>query len=418
MASGFPLEFTLYFVTGRDDHLELRRLRLKKEISVVLADRVKHLPPYLFAAIDNMKQDALNKGIDLIDLSIGDPDIPTPRHIVNRLKKAVENPVHHRYPSYEGMLSFRQAVADWYKRRFRVSLNPETEVLSLIGSKEGIGHIPFAFINPGDVVLVPSPGYPVYPVATLFAGGRSHIMPLIKENDFLPDLNTIPADVLKKAKLMFVNYPNNPTSAIADKNFYKEVIDFAKKHNIIVCHDAAYSEIYYDNTKPLSFLQIPGAKDVGIEFHSLSKTYNMTGWRIGFAVGNAKILAGLGKIKTNLDSGVFQAIQEAGIEALNTTETILTKIRGTYQERRDILFSGLKAAGLELEKPKATFYLWVRVPGGFDSAKFVEFLLSKAGVLGTPGNGFGAAGEGYIRFALTVPAKRMHEAVKRIKEIL
>lgn len=391
---------------------------MKREISVVLAKRVKDLPPYLFAAIDKMKQDALSKGVDLIDLSIGDPDLPTPKHIIERMKKAVEKPEHHRYPSYEGMLPFRQAVADWYKKRFKVSLNPRTEVLSLIGSKEGIGHIPLAFINPGDVVLVPSPGYPVYPVATLFAGGRSHIMPLIKNNNFLPDLKAVPQNVLKKAKLMFINYPNNPTSAVADRAFYKEVVDFAAKNNIIVCHDAAYSEIYYDNKKPLSFLQISGAKDVGIEFHSLSKTYNMTGWRIGFAVGNAKILAGLGKIKTNLDSGIFQAVQEAGKEALRTNESVLREIRDTYQERRDILFNGLKTVGLEIEKPKATFYLWAKVPGGFDSSSFAARLLDKAGVLVTPGNGFGAPGEGYVRFALTVPAKRIKEAVEKIKKII
>ncbi|MBI4848734.1 MAG: LL-diaminopimelate aminotransferase [Nitrospirae bacterium] len=393
---------------------EARRNKLHKKISIDLAKRVKGLPPYLFAAIDKMKQEALKKGIDVIDLSIGDPDIPTPKHIVQRMKKAVENPAHHRYPSYEGMLSFRQAVADWYKRRFNVKLDPKTEVLSLIGSKEGIGHIPLAFINPGDVVLVPSPGYPVYPVATLFADGKSHIMPLIEKNKYLPDLKAIPNDVLKKAKLMFINYPNNPTSAVADRNFYKSVIEFAAKNNILVCHDAAYSEVYYDGKKPMSFLQIPGAKDVGIEFHSLSKTYNMTGWRIGFAAGNANALAGLGKIKTNLDSGIFQAVQEAGIEALNTGEPVLEKIRDTYQERRDILYNGLKNLGLKVQKPRATFYLWAKVPKGFNSSGFVAHLLENAGVLGTPGNGFGAPGEGYIRFALTVPAKRMKEAVQRI----
>lgn len=388
------------------------------KFSVVLADRVKNLPPYLFAAIDRMKQEAVKKGVDLIDLSIGDPDIPTPGHIVQRMKKAVENPAHHRYPSYEGMLSFRQAVADWYKKRFNVNLDPKTEVLSLIGSKEGIGHVPLAFINPGDTVLVPSPGYPVYPVATLFAGGNSHIMPLLEKNSYLPDLTAIPKSVLKKTKLMFVNYPNNPTSAVASRDFYKKVIDFAAQNNIIVCHDAAYSEIYYDNKKPLSFLQIPGAKDVGIEFHSLSKTYNMTGWRIGFAVGNANVLFGLGKIKTNLDSGVFQAIQEASIEALNTKETVLENIRDTFQGRRDILYNGLKTLGFELQKPKATFYLWTKVPKGFTSSSFVTHLLENTGVLGTPGNGFGAPGEGYIRFALTVSAKRMKEAVERIGKAL
>jgi LL-diaminopimelate aminotransferase len=391
---------------------------LSKKISIELAKRVKHLPPYLFAAIDKMKQEAVKKGVDLIDFSIGDPDIPTPKHIVERMKKAVENPAHHRYPSYEGMLSFRQAVADWYKKRFNVFLNAETEVLSLIGSKEGIGHMPLALINPGDVVLVPSPGYPVYPVSTLFAAGKVHEMPLLKKNNFLPDLKAIPRSILKKTKLMFINYPNNPTSATAGRDFYQEVIKFAVRNNIIVCHDAAYSEIYYDNQKPLSFLQLPGAKDIGIEFHSLSKTYNMTGWRIGFAVGNTEVLVGLGKIKSNLDSGIFQAVQEAGIEALKTGDLILKKIRNTYQERRDILHRGLKGVGLELEKPKASFYLWTEVPEGFNSTDFVRLLLDKAGVLATPGNGFGRHGEGYIRFALTVPTKRINEAVERIKKVL
>ncbi len=391
---------------------------MRRRVSIEFANRVKDLPPYIFATIDKMKQDALKKGVDLIDLSIGDPDIPTPRHIVQRMKKAVENPEHHRYPSYAGMLSFRQAVAGWYKKRFRVSLDAKTEVLSLIGSKEGIGHMPLAFINPGDVVLVPSPGYPVYPVATLFAGGESHIMPLIEKNNYLPDLKAVPQTVLKKAKLMFINYPNNPTSACAGRSFYKDVIDFAAKNNIIVCHDAAYSEIYYDGKRPLSFLQIPGAIEVGIEFHSLSKTYNMTGWRIGFAAGNANAIAGLGKIKSNLDSGVFQAVQEAGIEALNTGDTVLKKIRDTFQERRDVLYNGLKGIGFQVQKPKATFYLWARVPKGFTSSEFVAHLLNNAGVLGTPGNGFGAPGEGYIRFALTAPAKRIKEAVERIGKVL
>ena len=285
-------------------------------IKIELADRVKHLPPYLFATIDKMKQEALAKGVDVIDLSI-----------VEAMKNAVGKQEHHRYPSYEGMLSYREAVAAWYKRRFGVTLDSKTEVLSLIGSKEGIGHIPFAFINPGDVVLVPSPGYPVYPVATLFAGGESHLMPLKEGNAYLPDFAAIPISVLNKSKLMFLNYPNNPTSAVASKDFYRQAIELAAKYNIILCHDAAYSEVYYDNERPPSFLEIEGAMDVGIEFHSLSKTYNMTGWRIGYAVGNRDILAGLGKIKTNLDSGVFQAIQEASIVALNTDDALLSGIR-------------------------------------------------------------------------------------------
>jgi LL-diaminopimelate aminotransferase len=388
-----------------------------KKIICEPASRIKHLPPYLFASIDQMKKKAIEKGTDLIDLSIGDPDIPTPAPIVQAMQKAVENPVHHRYPSYEGMLSFREAVSKWYRKRFRAGLDPHTEVLSLIGSKEGIGHIPLAFINPGDIVLVPSPGYPVYPVGTLFAGGKSHFMPLREENNFLPDLNAIPTKVLQKTKLMFINYPNNPTSAVAPVEFFQKVIRLALKYNIIVCHDASYTEIFYDK-RPLSFLQVPGAKEVGIEFHSLSKTYNMTGWRIGFATGNKEVLAGLGKVKTNLDSGVFQAIQEAAIVALDLDQKSLSGIRKTFQGRCDILSSGLRKLGMDFRKPKATFYLWVKVPAGFTSMSFVTHILDKAGVLATPGNGFGAAGEGYVRFALTAPEKRIGEAVERMQKIL
>ena len=387
-------------------------------IKVQLADRVKNLPPYLFATIDKMKQDALLRGVDVIDLSIGDPDIPTPKHIVDAMKKAVERAEHHRYPSYDGMLSYREAVSDWYKVRFNVDLDPKTEVLSLIGSKEGIGHIPLAFVNPGDVVLVPSPGYPVYPVGTLFAGGESYLMPLKEENGFLPDLKAIPQDILKRARLMYLNYPNNPTAATAPLDFFKEAIELAGKNNIIICHDAAYSEIYYDGQKPASFLEVDGAKDVGIEFHSLSKTYNMTGWRIGFAVGHRDVIAGLGKIKSNLDSGVFQAVQEASITALKTGDDVLSGIRAVYQERRDVLYEGLSGLGMHMDKPKATFYLWAKVPDGFDSTTFVAHLLEKTGVLGTPGVGFGASGEGYIRFAITRSVDRIKEAVERIKKAL
>ncbi|MDP2168475.1 MAG: LL-diaminopimelate aminotransferase [Thermodesulfovibrionales bacterium] len=387
-------------------------------IKVELARRVKDLPPYLFAGIDRMKQEAIARGVDLIDMSIGDPDIPTPAHIVEAMKKAVENPAHHRYPSYEGMPSFRQAVAGWYGSRFNVRLDPATEVVSLIGSKEGIGHIPLAFVNPGDVVLVPSPGYPVYPVGTLFAGGRPHIMPLIEENGFLPDFKSIPEDILNAAKLMFINYPNNPTSVTAGSGFYEEAIGLANKYGIIIAHDAAYSEIYYDRKKPMSFLEVNGAKDVGIEFHSLSKTYNMTGWRIGFAVGNKDVIAGLGKIKSNLDSGVFQAVQEASIIALKTGDEILSGIRDVYQERRNILWSGLRGLGLHAIKPEATFYLWVKAPQGYGSSDFTAHLLDGAGVLSTPGSGFGEPGEGYIRFALTVPVERIKEALERIKKVL
>ncbi len=387
-------------------------------IKVEYAERLRHLPPYLFAEIDRLKREEVKKGADLIDLSIGDPDLPTPKHIVESLKRASEKPEHHRYPSYEGMLSFRQAVAGWYNRRFGVHLDPLTEVLSLIGSKEGIGHIPLAFTGPGDVVLYTSPGYPVYPVGALFAGAEGYPLPLLESNNFLPELASIPEDVLKRARLLFINYPNNPTGATADEDFFKKVVEFAGRHNIIVCHDAAYSEIYYDGKKPASFLQTPGAKDVGIEFHSLSKTYNMTGWRLGFAVGHRGVIAGLGKIKTNLDSGVFQAVQEAGISALNTEDADLSGIRQTYQQRRDALYTGLTEQGIHVIKPEAAFYLWARCPKGFDSRSFASHLLEKAAVVATPGVGFGQPGEGYIRFALTVPVERIGEAVRRIGKSL
>lgn len=390
---------------------------MKKKISLNLASRVQHLPPYLFASIDRMKQKAIEKGIDLIDLSIGDPDLPTPALIVKAMKKAVERPVNHRYPSYEGMLSFRKSVALWYKKRFGVTLDPHVEVLSLIGSKEGIGHMPLAFVNPGDIVLVPSPGYPVYATGTLFAGGQSYMMPLREENDFLPDLESIPKRVLLKSKLIFVNYPNNPTSVTAPAKFFKDLIRIASKYNIVVCHDASYTEIYYGK-KPLSFMEIPGAKQVGIEFHSLSKTYNMTGWRIGFAVGNSKVLEGLGKIKTNLDSGVFQAIQEAAIAALTMDNRALAGIRNTYKARRDILYKGVTRLGLHALNPDATFYIWVKTPTHYNSMNFVTQMVSKAGVLATPGNGFGDAGEGYVRFALTASGDRIQEAVERIGTVL
>ena len=384
-------------------------------MTIRLADRIKDLPPYLFASIDRMKQEALRRGQDIINLGVGDPDLPTPAPIIQALQKAVENPRHHQYPSYEGMLSFRQAVADWYRRRFQVTLDPEREVLTLIGSKEGIGHFPLAFVNPGDVVLMTSPGYPVYHAGTLFAGGRSHFLPLTAENGFLPDLSTLPSDVLKAAKMLFINSPNNPTAAVAGAPFFRSVVAWAQRHQIIVCHDAAYSEIYYDGQRPCSFLSVEGAKEVGVEFHSLSKTFNMTGWRIGFVVGNADLVAGLGKIKSNLDSGVFQAIQEAGIAALSMDDGALSAIRKIYQERRDILVPGLQRLGFRVDPPPASFYTWVRTPDGMPSSELTARLISEAAIVTTPGRGFGDAGEGYIRMTLTVSAERMEEAIARME---
>ena len=381
------------------------------------AKRIAQLPPYLFAAIDKKKTEMRQKGTDLIDLGIGDPDLPTPRPILQRLQKAAENPRHHRYPAYEGMPEFRAAVAEWYEKRFAVKLDPATEVLSLIGSKEGIAHLPLAFVDPGDTTLVPSPAYPVYSTATLFAGGTPYILPLRKEAGFLPNLGEIPKAIAEKAKLLFINYPNNPTAAIAERSFFESVVNFAERNHIIVCHDAAYSEVAFDGYRPLSFMEVEGAKEVGIEFHSLSKTFNMTGWRIGFAVGHPDIIAGLGKVKTNMDSGVFQAIQEAGIEALRHLDTPLPEIIQVYERRRDVFVRGLREVGFEVDLPKATFYLWIQVPKGYSSAEFSTLLIERTGIVTTPGNGFGEGGEGFIRMAITVDESRLKEAIERLKQI-
>jgi len=381
------------------------------------AKRLEQIPSYLFAEIDKKKEEMKKKGMDIIDLGIGDPDLPTPKLVIERLKTAAEDPKNHRYPSYEGMIEFRTAVAQWYERRFGVGLDPRTEVLSLIGSKEGIAHIPLAFVNPGDYVLVPSPGYPVYRVSTLFAGGTPYFIPLRKENGFLPNLSAIPKEAAERAKLLFINYPNNPTSAIAERSFFEEVVAFARRYQIVVCHDAAYSEIAFDGYRPLSFLEVEGAKEVGIEFHSLSKTFNMTGWRIGFAAGHSEIISGLGRVKTNIDSGLFQAIQEAGTEALNHLDTPLPEIINTYERRRDVMVEGLREIGLEVDRPKATFYLWIEVPGGHTSAQFAALLIEQGGIVATPGNGFGEEGEGYIRMALTVDETRLKESIERLKRI-
>lgn len=364
-----------------------------------------------------MKRAALARGVDLINLGVGDPDRPTPREIVEALKVAAAKPEHHQYPSYVGMLSFRQAVARWYLERFGVELDAEREVLSLIGSKEGIGHITLAFVNPGDVVLCPDPGYPVYPAATIFAGGAPVSMPLRAERGFLPDFDAIaPADA-RRATMMYLNYPNNPTAACADAAFFRRAIDFARRHSIIICHDAAYSEIFYDEQPPLSFLQIEGAREVGVEFHSLSKTFNMTGWRIGFALGHAEVLAGLGAVKTNLDSGIFQAVQEAGIAALHANARLAPRVRAIYQGRRDLFVAGLKKLGYEVNLPMATFYVWVKTPAGCGSTAFTARLLQEAGIVTTPGVGLGQAGEGYIRMTLTVEEPRLEEALERLRKV-
>ena len=379
--------------------------------------RLQALPPYLFAEMDRLKQEQVKKGMDIISLGIGDPDLPTPPHIIQALAQAAADPRNHQYPSYEGMPSFRKAAADWYRWRFGVTLNPETEVLSLIGSKEGIGHLPLAFVNPGDVVLMPDPGYPVYQAGTLFAGGVGHVMPLTRANGYLPDLGAIPKVVLQRARILWLNYPNNPTGAVAPREFLAKAVEFAQQHRLILAHDAPYSEIAFDGYRPESVLSIPGAQEVAVEFHSLSKTYNMTGWRLGFAVGNAKILAGLGRVKTNLDSGVFQAVQVAGVVALTGPQQCVADNCKIYQERRDLLVGALRELGFDVTPPKATFYVWVPVPKGFTAKSFSTELLLKAGVVMTPGSGFGTAGEGYVRAALTVGVDRIREVVARMKKL-
>lgn len=381
------------------------------------ARRIKELPPYLFAEIDRRKRAALAKGVDLIDLGIGDPDIPTPAPIVERLKVAAGTAVNHRYPSSSGLLEFREAVASWYETRFGVKLDPDREVVSLIGSKEGIANMAVAFVEPGELVLSTDPGYPVYQIGTSFSGGRSYSLPLVRENHFLPDLDAIPPEIVRQSKMLWINYPNNPTAAVAGKDFFQRVVDFAHRNRIIVCHDAAYTEIAFDGFRPMSLLQVEGAREVAIEFHSLSKTFNMTGWRIGMAVGNSDLVSGLAQVKSNVDSGIFQAVQEAGVEALRLADEVVEPSRKVYQERRDILVSGLYAAGFECERPRATFYVWVSVPKGLTSTQLTAKLLDEAGVVTTPGNGFGAAGEGYIRLTLCVNKDRLKECVERIRQV-
>jgi len=380
-----------------------------------LSERMKKIPPYLFAEIDAMKRKKISEGVKIIDLGIGDPDLPTPRHVVFAMQKAVEKIERQKYPSYEGMLEFRESAAEFYRRRKGVSLDPEREIIALIGSKEGIAHLPLAFVNHGDYVLVPDPGYPVYYASTVMAGGMVYYMPLKAENKFLPDLEAIPSEILRKTKIMFLNYPNNPTSAVAEKEFIKSAVDLCIDKNIILAHDYAYGEIGLDGYRPKSFLEYENAFEVTIEFNSLSKTYNMTGWRIGFACGNEEIVRGLLKVKTNVDSGVFEAVQEAGIAALRGSDEVIEENCKVYAERRDILVNGLKSMGFEVEKPKATFYVWCRVGGS--SMEFVKRMLNEAGIVATPGIGFGKHGEGYVRFALTRSKEVIAEAIKRLEKL-
>ncbi len=387
-------------------------------MKINISERLKRLPPYLFVEIDKAKNKARDEGRDIIDLGIGDPDSPTPAHIIKALNTASKDPKNHKYALDSGMSQLRSEITRWYKERFSVTLDPDTEVLPLIGSKEGISHLPLAFINPGDAALVPNPSYPPYRSGTIFAGGDIIDMPLLEANSYLPNLDSIDSEVLKRAKILYLNYPNNPTGAVCDKDFYKRVVEFARKNNIIIASDAAYSELYFDEHIPPSILEIDGARDVAVEFHSLSKTYNMTGWRIGMACGSSRIIAALAKVKANVDSGIFNAIQLAGIAALKSPKGHLKKLNAMYRERRDTLVNGLNSIGWRVDPPKATFYVWAKAPDNKDSRSMCKMILEEADVVTTPGVGFGESGEGYVRMALTVSCEHLKRAVERIKKVL
>ncbi len=382
------------------------------------SDRLKSLPPYLFVEIDRAKRKAIASGVKVIDFGVGDPDHPTPNFILRAMQKAVKDPSTHHYPLDRGYAPFRQAISHWVKKRFGQSFNPDTEILPLIGSKEGIAHLPLAFINPGDVALVPDPCYPPYKSGTSFAGGKPYLLPLKEENGFLPDFHSVPADVLKHAKMIFVNYPNNPTGATATHVFYEKLVRWAAEHKILIVSDLAYSEVYFGKEKPLSIFEIHGAKQVAIEFHSLSKTCNMTGWRVGFAIGCEEVINALLRVKSNLDSGVFTAIQRTAMEALKNSFGFSKKTNLVYRRRRDLLVSGLKELGFPVKNVNASFYVFTKLPKGLhDSSTFCKDLLEKTGIVATPGVGFGAAGEGFVRFTLTVAEPEIREAITRMRKI-
>ncbi|MCH8804512.1 MAG: LL-diaminopimelate aminotransferase [Planctomycetes bacterium] len=380
-------------------------------------DRLKSLPPYLFVEIVRKKQELLAAGKDVIDFGVGDPDRPTPQFIIDRMTRAVQDAKNHPYPDGRGSQAFREQIGSFFEQRYGVALDVEREIHALIGSKEGLGHLPLAAVNPGQTVLVPEPGYPVYRAAAIFAGGEPWTLELSEANRWLPDFASIPEGVARSAALINLNYPNNPTGAVATRGFFEDAVAFARRYDILIAHDAAYNEMYFDE-RPPSILEIDGAKEVAVELHSLSKTFNMTGWRLGFVAGNADTVAALGRIKSNLDSGVFTAVQEAGIEAYAGFERPeILDLRELYHERAEVLASGLREIGFRVAPPKATFYIWAGVPKGLDTMGTVMKLLDDAAVVCIPGTGFGAAGQGYVRFALTVELDRIRAAVARMREL-
>ncbi|HEX8100137.1 MAG TPA: LL-diaminopimelate aminotransferase [Actinomycetota bacterium] len=380
-----------------------------------LAQRVQNLPPYLFAELDRKAAEKRRAGHDVISLGVGDPDLPTPSHIVEALREAAADPSTHQYPSYFGLPEFREAIGEWYDRRFGVALDPDKEIQPLIGSKEGLAHLSVAFIDPGDQALVPDPGYPVYAIGTVLAGGEAVSIPLSADRGFVPDLATV--GTTPATKVLWLGYPSNPTGATADLDFFRSAVDFARQHDLLLCHDAAYSEITFDGYVAPSVLQVDGAKDVAVEFGSLSKTYNMTGWRIGYAVGNAEAIRALATVKTNVDSGIFNAIQRAGIAALKGPQDHVERMKSVYQSRRDVVVSALVDVGLDVKSPLGSIYVWVPVPEGSSAAGFAEELLEKAAIVVAPGTGYGPNGEGFIRISLTVSDERLDEAMERVREV-
>ncbi len=382
------------------------------------AHRIEKLPPYLFAEIDRKVALAKARGADIISFGVGDPDLPTAPHVVEALQKAVADSETHRYPSYTGMPEFRTSIAEWYERRFGVKLSPDEEVQPLVGSKEGIFHLPVAFIDPGDVALIPDPGYPVYETGTILAHGEAVLMPLNEANGFKPDLASLSSDVLERARVLWLNYPSNPTSAVVDKSFFEEAVSFCEKHDLLLAHDAAYTEITFDGYVAPSVLEVDGAMDRAIEFHSLSKTYNMTGWRVGWVAGSPKAIEALKRLKTNIDSGVFDALQRAGIAALEGPDDHLKETVERYRRRRDLLCDGLKSMGVVVEPPRGSIYVWVPVPQGHTSESFTTFLLDETDIVVAPGNGYGPSGEGFVRFSLTISDDRLEEGVERLRKVV
>lgn len=380
------------------------------------AHRLEQLPPYLFAEIDRMKATVIAQGKDVINLGVGDPDLPTPPHVVERLAEAARNPANHQYPSYTGMMGFREAFARYMHRQHEVTLDPATETCTVIGSKEAVFHFPMAFVDPGDFVLLPDPAYPVYHAGTVFSGGVPFTLPLMAENNFQPDLDAVDADVASRAKILWINSPNNPTAAVATREFLERAIAFAHEHQVILAYDAAYCDLMFNGARHVSLLALDGGRDVAIEFYSLSKSYNMTGWRLGCAVGNAELIKGLGAVKTNVDSGQFQAVQVAGIAALEESDAFLAELVETYRERRDTLVDGLRGIGWNVPKPDASFYVWIPIPAGTTAAEMTARLLQQCAIVTTPGTGFGVHGEGYIRMTTCAPKERLAEAVARIRD--